>query len=389
MIEKTGDQFIRVFGGINEILAEDWDACAGPDDPFCSHAFLAALEESGSVSLETGWLPHHIALENGANDVLAVAPLYLKNHSYGEYVFDWAWADALHRAGGRYYPKLQLAIPFTPVTGRRFLVRQNLSTSKQREIKKTMLSGLIKLAEKLQVSSFHITFPNKEEWDIFGQNGLLKRTDRQFHWINNGFDTFEDFLTTLSSRKRKGIRKERRTVLENNIVVHFLTGEKIKKHHWDSFFSFYQNTADKKWGQAYLNRSFFLQIGKNLGKSLLLVMAEKEGRFVGGALNLIGKDALFGRYWGCLEEFKFLHFEICYYRAMDFAIKNCLRRVEAGAQGHHKLQRGYLPSPTYSAHWIANDAFKKAIADYLDEETRAINVEIKSLNKLSPFKKPE
>ena len=389
MIEKTGDQFIRVFGGINEILAEDWDACAGPDDPFCSHAFLAALEESGSVSLETGWLPHHIALENGANDVLAVAPLYLKNHSYGEYVFDWAWADALHRAGGRYYPKLQLAIPFTPVTGRRFLVRQNLSTSKQREIKKTMLSGLIKLAEKLQVSSFHITFPNKEEWDIFGQNGLLKRTDRQFHWINNGFDTFEDFLTTLSSRKRKGIRKERRTVLENNIVVHFLTGEKIKKHHWDSFFSFYQNTADKKWGQAYLNRSFFLQIGKNLGKSLLLVMAEKEGRFVGGALNLIGKDALFGRYWGCLEEFKFLHFEICYYRAMDFAIKNCLRRVEAGAQGHHKLQRGYLPSPTYSAHWIANDAFKKAIADYLDEETRAINVEIKSLNKLSPFKKPK
>ena len=389
MIEKTGDQVIRVLGGINEILAEDWDACAGPDDPFCSHAFLAALEESGSVSLETGWLPHHIALENGANDILAVAPLYLKNHSYGEYVFDWAWADALHRAGGKYYPKLQLAIPFTPVTGRRFLIRQNLSTSKQREIKQTMLSGLIKLAEKLQVSSFHITFPSKEEWDIFGQNGLLKRTDRQFHWINNGFVTFEDFLTTLSSRKRKGIRKERRTVLENNIVVHFLTGEKIKKHHWDSFFSFYQNTADKKWGQAYLNRSFFLQIGKNLGKNLLLVMAEKEGRFVGGALNLIGKDALFGRYWGCLEEFKFLHFEICYYRSMDFAIKNCLRRVEAGAQGHHKLQRGYLPSPTYSAHWIANDAFKKAIAHYLEEETRAINGEIKSLNKLSPFKKPE
>ena len=264
---------------------------------------------------------------------------------------------------------------------------QNFSTSKQKEVKKTMLSGLIKLAEKLQVSSFHVTFPCKEEWEMFGQNGLLKRTDRQFHWINDGFDTFEDFLSTLSSRKRKGIRKERRTVLENNIVVHFLTGEKIKRHHWNSFFSFYQNTADKKWGQAYLNRNFFLQIGKNLGKNLLLVMAEKDGRFVGGALNLIGKDALFGRYWGCLEDFKFLHFEICYYRAMDFAIKNGLRRVEAGAQGHHKLQRGYLPNPTYSAHWIANDAFKRAIAHYLEEETKAINDEIKNLNEYSPFKK--
>jgi len=387
MPDGSETQLIKVIGGIGDITADDWDACAGTDDPFVRHAFLAALEESGSVSAEAGWMPHHLVLEDENAVVLAVAPLYLKNHSYGEYVFDWGWADALHRAGGEYYPKLQAAVPFTPVTGRRLLVRPDLALEKQRALQTALLSGLVQLAERLKISSFHITFPSEQEWRLCGELGLLQRTDRQFHWINDGFETFDDFLAALSSRKRKGIRKERRAIAEKDVVIQTLRGDQIKEHHWDAFYAFYQDTSDRKWGQAYLNRDFFSRLGESMGENVLLIMAEIEGRFVGGALNMIGKDTLFGRYWGCLENFKFLHFEVCYYRAMDFAIETGLKRVEAGAQGHHKLQRGYLPNATYSAHWIANAGFRKAVKQFLIEETDAIKDEIDNLVDHSPFKR--
>jgi predicted N-acyltransferase len=387
MPDGSETQLIRIIGGISEINSDDWDACAGADDPFVRHAFLSALEESGSVSAEAGWMPHHLVLEDENYVALAVAPLYLKNHSYGEYVFDTGWADALHRAGGQYYPKLQVAVPFTPVTGRRFLVRQDLTAEKQRVLQRALLSGLVHLAERLKISSFHITFPNKQEWELCGELGLLQRKDRQFHWINDGFKSFDDFLAALSSRKRKGIRKERRTIAEKDVAIQTLSGDQIEERHWDAFYSFYQDTSDRKWGQAYLNRDFFSRLGESMGKKVLLIMAEFEGRFVGGALNMIGGNTLYGRYWGCLESFKFLHFEVCYYRAMDFAIKEGMERVEAGAQGLHKLQRGYLPNATYSAHWIANASFKEAVELFLIKETDAINDEIDSLGDHSPFKR--
>jgi predicted N-acyltransferase len=387
MPDGSETQLIRIIGGISEINSDDWDACAGADDPFVRHGFLSALEESGSVSAEAGWMPHHLVLEDENSVALAVAPLYLKNHSYGEYVFDTGWADALHRAGGQYYPKLQVAVPFTPVTGRRFLVRQDLTAEKQRILQRALLSGLVHLAERLKISSFHITFPNKQEWELCGELGLLQRKDRQFHWINDGFKSFDDFLAALSSRKRKGIRKERRTIAEKDVAIQTLSGDQIEERHWDAFYSFYQDTSDRKWGQAYLNRDFFSRLGESMGKKVLLIMAEFEGRFVGGALNMIGGNTLYGRYWGCLESFKFLHFEVCYYRAMDFAIKEGMERVEAGAQGLHKLQRGYLPNATYSAHWIANASFKEAVELFLIKETDAINDEIDSLGDHSPFKR--
>jgi predicted N-acyltransferase len=387
MPDGSETQLIRIIRGISEINSDDWDACAGADDPFVRHAFLSALEESGSVSAEAGWMPHHLVLEDENSVALAVAPLYLKNHSYGEYVFDTGWADALHRAGGQYYPKLQVAVPFTPVTGRRFLVRQDLTAEKQRVLQRALLSGLVHLAERLKISSFHITFPNKQEWELCGELGLLQRKDRQFHWINDGFKSFDDFLAALSSRKRKGIRKERRTIAEKDVAIQTLSGDQIEERHWDAFYSFYQDTSDRKWGQAYLNRDFFSRLGESMGKKVLLIMAEFEGRFVGGALNMIGGNTLYGRYWGCLESFKFLHFEVCYYRAMDFAIKEGMERVEAGAQGLHKLQRGYLPNATYSAHWIANASFKEAVELFLIKETDAINDEIDSLGDHSPFKR--
>jgi predicted N-acyltransferase len=378
---------IKILGEIRNINSDDWNACAGDDDPFVSHAFLTALEESGSVSAETGWMPHHLVIEDENASALAVAPLYLKNHSYGEYVFDSGWADALYRAGGEYYPKLQVAVPFTPVTGRRLLVRQNLTPKEQNNIQRTLLSGLIHLSKRLKISSFHITFPIEQEWQLCGELGLLQRTDKQFHWINDGFETFDDFLSALSSRKRKGIRKERRSVSERNVVIRTLNGDQIEERHWDAFYSFYQNTSDRKWGQAYLNRDFFSLLGRSMGQKVLLIIAEFEGRFVGGALNMIGGDTLYGRHWGCLENFKFLHFEVCYYQAMDFAIRAGLKRVEAGAQGLHKLQRGYLPKATYSAHWIANEGFREAVERYLVQETEAINEEIDYLGDHSPFKR--
>jgi predicted N-acyltransferase len=387
MPDESEMQLIKILSGIKEINSDNWNACAGDDDPFISHAFLAALEESGSVSADSGWMPQHLIIEDENTNALAVAPLYLKNHSYGEYVFDSGWANALQQAGGEYYPKLQVAVPFTPVTGKRLLVRQDLTLKEQDILQRALLSGLIQLAERHKISSFHITFPSKQEWQLCGELGLLQRTDRQFHWMNDGFNNFDEFLSALSSRKRKGIRKERRAISEKNVVIWTLNGDQIEERHWDAFYSFYKNTSDRKWGQAYLNRKFFSLLGESMRQKILLIIAEFEGRFVGGALNMIGSDTLYGRYWGCLEDFKFLHFEVCYYQAMDFAIKTGLTRVEAGAQGHHKLQRGYLPTATYSAHWIANAGFREAVERYLVQETGAINDEIDYLGDQSPFKR--
>ncbi len=377
---------IRIANAIGEIPATAWDRCAGNDDPFLSHAFLSALEDSGSVAGETGWRPQHMVLEDGGGKTIAVVPLYLKSHSYGEYIFDWNWAEAYQRAGGDYYPKLQSAVPFTPVTGRRLLVDPALPLETRREIQRTLISGLRQLTENSGLSSFHMTFIDKSEWDICGELGLLQRIDRQFHWLNHNYDCFDDFLATLTSRKRKNIRKERKVALASGVKVSRLSGAAIEPRHWDAFYRFYRDTSDRKWGQAYLNRRFFTLLGQRLADRVMLVMAEHNGNPVGGALNLIGGDTLYGRYWGCLDHYRFLHFEACYYQAIEFAIENGLGKVEAGAQGQHKLQRGYLPHTTYSAHWIADPGFRRAVAEFLEQERESVGDEITALDGYSPFK---
>ena len=377
---------IKIVNEIGEISAEDWDRCAGNEDPFVSHAFLSALEDSGSVNAETGWRPRHMALENDQGEIAAVVPLYQKNHSYGEYIFDWNWADAYQRAGGSYYPKLQVAVPFTPVTGRRLLVDPALSPKARQDLQRTLIAGLIQLTEQSGVSSFHMTFVDKQEWDVCGELGLLQRIDRQFHWLNDDYENFDDFLASLTSRKRKGIRKERKAALASGVKIFRLTGPEIEERHWDAFYRFYCDTSDRKWGQAYLNRRFFSLLGERLADKVMLVMAEDDGNLVGGALNMIGGNTLFGRYWGCLDHYRFLHFEACYYQAIEFAIEAGLGKVEAGAQGQHKLQRGYLPHPTYSAHWIADPGFRQAVTRYLIQEREAIGDEIDALTTYSPFK---
>ena len=386
MPDGQDTSIIRVLGAIGEITAEQWDKCAGTDDPFVSYAFLSALEDSGSVATDTGWQPRHMVLENAEGDISAVVPLYQKNHSYGEYIFDWNWADAYQRAGGNYYPKLQAAVPFTPVTGRRLLIAPSLDPETQAEIQRALISGLVQLTEKLGVSSFHMTFIDKPEWDVAGQVGLLQRIDRQFHWLNDGYQTFDDFLASLTSRKRKGVRKERKGALASGVTISRLTGDDIQPHHWDAFYRFYCDTSDRKWGQAYLNRHFFSLLGDRMADKIMMVIAEDKGQPVGGALNMIGGDTLFGRYWGCLDHYKFLHFETCYYQAIDFAIERGLGKVEAGAQGQHKLQRGYLPHPTYSAHWIADPGFRNAVANFLTQEREAVDDEIEALTTYSPYK---
>jgi len=377
---------IKILDEIGEIPAADWDRCAGDKDPFVSHAFLSALEDSGSVTAETGWRPRHMVLEDGQGEIAAVVPLYLKNHSYGEYIFDWNWADAYQRAGGNYYPKLQVAVPFTPVTGRRLLIDPAQSPETRSDIQRTLISGLLQLTEKSGVSSFHMTFVDKQEWDVCGELGLLQRIDRQFHWLNDDYESFDDFLASLTSRKRKGIRKERKTALASGVTISRLSGPEIEERHWDAFYRFYCDTSERKWGQTYLNRRFFSLLGERLADRIMLVMAEHDGNLVGGALNMIGGDTLFGRYWGCLDHYRFLHFEACYYQAIEFAIEAGLGKVEAGAQGQHKLQRGYLPHTTYSAHWIADPGFRQAVARYLQQEREAIGDEIDALTAYSPFK---
>ena len=377
---------IKILNNICEIPKQKWDHCAGDNDPFVSYNFLSALEDSGSVVAETGWQPQHMVLGNESGEVSAVVPLYLKTHSYGEYIFDWNWAEAYHRAGGNYYPKLQIAVPFTPVTGRRLLINPDTSPETFRRIQRTLISGLLQLTEKLGVSSFHMTFIDKQGWEVCGEYGLLQRIDRQFHWLNDGYANFDDFLTTLTSRKRKGIRKERKVALASGVKISRLSGNDIKERHWDAFYRFYRDTSDRKWGQAYLNRQFFTLLGQRLNDKIMLVIAEVDGEAVGGALNLIGEDTLFGRYWGCLDHYRFLHFEACYYQAIEFAIEHGLGKVEAGAQGQHKLQRGYLPHTTYSAHWIADPGFRNAVARFLEQEREAVDDEIEALSNFSPFR---
>jgi predicted N-acyltransferase len=378
---------VNVLGSINEIGAEEWDACAGADYPFCRHGFLSALEDSGSAAAESGWMPRHLAVHDEDGILVACAPLYLKNHSYGEYVFDWGWADAYERTGGRYYPKLLCAVPFTPATGRRLLVRRDLPATVQDELAHALAQAMVTLGERLGVSSLHITFPTNDEWQKFGNLGLLQRVGQQFHWQNRDYDNFDGFLSDLTSRKRKAIRKERAAIADHGLTINCLTGDDISEGHWDYFYRFYRDTTDKKWGQNYLNREFFSLLGDRMGESVVLVMVEKAGQPVAGALNLKGGDTLFGRNWGCNADFKFLHFETCYYQAIDYAIANGLTWVEAGAQGPHKVQRGYLPRPTYSAHWIADQGLRSAIERFLGDERRDIEHEMQFLAARSPFKK--
>ena len=380
---------IKVLKSLSEVSPEAWDACAGTDNPFVRHAFLSALEDSGSATAETGWLGQHLVIEDPAGGIAACAPLYLKNHSYGEYVFDWGWADAYERAGGRYYPKLQCAVPFTPVTGPRLLVNQALPDGQRREMRLALIAGMAQLAQNLGVSSLHVTFPTEDEWEAFGSAGYLQRIGQQFHWENKGFKTFDDFLGELSSRKRKNIKKERRAVHDAGLDIRVLEGAGITEAHWDAFFQFYMDTTDKKWGQAYLTRRFFSLLGERLGRAVVLIVVEKDGRPVAGALNLRGGDTLYGRNWGCVADYKFLHFEACYYQAIDYAIAHGLKWVEAGAQGPHKVQRGYLPRRTFSAHWIADKGFRDAVSGFLNDESRGIEREMSAYGAFSPFKKSE
>jgi hypothetical protein len=374
---------VKVHRSIDAIGRDAWDACAGGDNPFLFYDFLEALEASGSAVADTGWLPQHLALQDQHGGVVAVAPLYLKSHSYGEYVFDHGWAAAYERAGGHYYPKLQCAVPFTPVTGRRLLLGANAPAGAG----DALIAAMVELARRHKVSSLHVTFPTEGEYKQLGEAGFLQRLTQQFHWENDGYRDFDGFLEALNSRKRKQIRRERRDAMADGIEIEMLTGDAIKPPHWDAFFRFYMSTSDRKWGSAYLSREFFDLIGKRMPDRILLVMAKKGARYVAGALNLIGADTLYGRNWGCLGDFPFLHFEACYYRAIDFAIERGLARVEAGAQGQHKIQRGYLPCHTYSAHWIRDQNFGEAVEDFLRRERHALDQDMAALEEeLSPFK---
>ena len=387
---------MRVVQRIATIPASDWDACARgadslgnkarPANPFISHAFLHALEESGSATRATGWLPQHLVLEETAGGISACMPCYLKSHSFGEYVFDHAWADAYERAGGDYYPKLQAAVPFTPVTGKRLLVREAPDRAGREAL---LLQAAATFTDRLEASSLHVTFPTREEWELAGSLGFLQRNDQQFHWANERYQSFEDFLGGLASRKRKSIRGERKRAVEHGIEIEWVTGADLTEAHWDAFFAFYMDTGSRKWGSPYLTRQFFSLIGETMRDEVLLVLAKRNGRAIAGALNFIGADALYGRYWGALEEHPCLHFEVCYYQAIDFAIAHKLSRVEAGAQGAHKLARGYLPVRTYSAHWIRDPALRRAIADYLKRERLAVAHEIALLGEESPYRKPD
>ena len=378
---------VRTHRRVAEIGREAWDACAGASDyrhnPFVLYDFLHALEESGCVGPRTGWAPHHLSVEDEAGAVAGVMPLYLKSHSQGEYVFDHAWAQAYMRAGGKYYPKLQCAAPFSPVTGPRLLVRPDIDRD---EARKALLGGALNVCERAGASSLHVTFPSEDDWKFVGELGLLQRKNQQYHWHNADYLTFDDFLAALSSGRRKTIRRERRDALAQVEVVG-LTGADLTEDHWDAFFRFYMDTGARKWGQPYLNRRFFSLLNERMADRVLLLMARRNGKWVAGALNLIGADCLYGRNWGCVEDIPFLHFELCYYQAIEHAIRLGLARVEAGAQGQHKIARGYLPSPVYSAHWIADPALRSPVARFLEQERAAMQEEMEWLEEeYSPFK---
>ena len=363
------------------IDAAEWDALAGSANPFISHAFLQALEKGGAVGGDSGWDPMHLLLRSDDGQLLGAMPNYLKHHSYGEYIFDHGWANAFERAGGAYYPKLLAAVPFTPATGPRFLVRDNRA-----DLKTALAKGMETLVEKYQLSSAHINFLPSDDAHQLAVAGWLKRTSIQFHWHNQNYADFDDFLDHLSSRKRKNIRKERASVTKAGVTMLRLTGAAITQDHIDAFFRFYMSTIDRKWGGAYLTHEVFTQLGKTMADRMLLVMAEYDGNIIGGALNFIGDDALYGRNWGADIDIPNLHFEACYYQAIDFAIEHGLSRVEAGAQGFHKVQRGYLPVTTHSVHWIAHDGFRDAVARFLDAEKCGVEAEKNHITMTSPFK---
>ncbi|WGJ15442.1 GNAT family N-acetyltransferase [Methylocapsa sp. D3K7] len=398
----TSPYTVQVAQSLREIDAAQWDACANPQadgqapdphgdesheaerfNPFISHAFLRALETSKSIGPRTGWTSTHLLVKDTDGRLAAAAPAYLKTHSMGEYVFDHGWADAYHRAGLHYYPKLQVAVPFTPVTGRRLLVAPGHGEA----ARSALLGGLRAWREKIEASSIHITFPTRTEWEALGASGFLQRTGQQFHFLNQGYADFEAFLSDLASRKRKVIRRERKEALADGITIELLTGADIKEIHWDAFFHFYMDTGERKWGTPYLSRAFFSLAGAAMSEYILLVMAKRKGRYIAGALNFIGKDALYGRNWGAIEEHPFLHFEVCYYQAIAFAIARGLSRVEAGAQGEHKLARGYRAVATFSAHDIGDKRFARAIEDYLQRERVHIDEAMREYEELAPFKK--
>ena len=373
---------LTLHAAIAEIPAEDWSRCAGNDNPFINHAFLSAIEDSGSANARTGWLPQHAVLRDAAGAIVAVAPMYAKSHSYGEYVFDHGWAHALEQAGGRYYPKLQVAVPFSPVPGPRLLLRPDAGVPPA-----ALAHALEQACRELDLSSVHATFCTEAEANALEQAGWLKRIGMQFHWENAGYTTFDDFLADLASRKRKSIRRERRDANSAGLEFVALRGPEIGRREWKAFYEFYTSTVDRKWGSAYLTKQFFPLLGERLGERVVLMLARQNGTPVAGALNLMGTDTLYGRNWGVRGAFPFLHFELCYYRAIDFAIAHGLRRVEAGAQGEHKIQRGYRPVPTFSAHWIAHRGLRQAIADFLDRERPARLAEMSGLAQFSPFRK--
>ena len=378
---------ITLHRSIAEIGPQDWDLCACPEaasgravDPFTTYRFLHALEESGSVGAGTGWGPHHLALrEDGA--IRAVMPLYVKSHSQGEYIFDFNWADAWQRAGGNYYPKLQSAVPFTPATGRRFLCREGFEDEGQA----WLTAALVEIAQNNNLSSLHITFCTEAEAAAGPELGLMPRISQQFHWQDAGYDDFTGFLTALSSHKRKMIKRERRVAQAFGGTILCLTGDQIEPRHWDALWAFYQDTGSRKWGTPYLTRAFFDLLHDTMRDDILLIIAEREGQPVAGALNFIGRDTLYGRYWGALIDHPFLHFEVCYYQAIDWALQNRLTRVEAGAQGEHKLARGYLPVRTHSLHWIADAGFRRAVGDFLLAEAAAVGEDIEVLTQYGPF----
>ncbi|KIC56065.1 hypothetical protein RM53_13505 [Brevundimonas nasdae] len=375
---------ISVHEGIADIGQEAWDACALPTgDPFVSYDFLHACEASGSAAPRQGWAPRHLALRGEDNAVLGVMPLYLKGNSQGEYVFDHSWADAYERAGGRYYPKLLGAVPFTPATGPRFL---NHPETDAATVRQALIQGAVTLVERLGVSSLHVNFPTEADWSAMTEADLLPRQDIQFIWRNDGYRTFDDFLAALSANRRKTIKRERRDA-QADLDIRVLTGADITEAHWDAFFAFYMDTGSRKWGRPYLTRDFFSRVGATMADRIALVMAFRGETPIAGALNFIGRDALYGRQWGTLEDVPFLHFELCYYQAIEFAISRGLSRVEAGAQGDHKIARGYLPSPVYSAHFIADPALRDPVARYLDGERPAVAAEMRAMTEeLSPYK---
>jgi predicted N-acyltransferase len=390
--KAEGEFTLRVATELSSFSEEEWNGLSGTSrrdaengyNPFVSLAFLKTLEETGCASRRTGWMAQHLRLEAPDGRLIGAVPCYLKSHSQGEYVFDYGWADAFERAGGTYYPKLQVSVPFTPVTGPRLLVDRRTDPESGRA---ALAAGLKALTERLGVSSAHVTFAREAEIPALEDAGFLMRTDQQFHFFNDGYSSYDDFLASLASRKRKALKKERREAVADGIAIDRLTGKDLTERAWDDFFSFYMDTGGRKWGRPYLNRKFFSLIGERMADDILLVMAKRNGRYIAGAINFIGSDRLFGRNWGCVEDHPFLHFEVCYHQAIEFAIERGLKVVEAGAQGQHKLARGYMPVATTSAHYIPHPGFRHAIADYLERERREVARTGEILERHGPFRK--